>query len=233
VLSPIRIIAFTLTLAFAPVAAWSAIAPVIYSTVVSTATNQVTVTGQNFSPIGATPTVKLEHTPLTVVSFSNQSVIANLLPALAAGSYAISVTSKLTGSFGVTIGAIGPAGPAGPTGPTGPAGPQGSVGPQGATGPQGPAGPQGPRGLPGPPAQNPASLSLLRWYGANSVAEFAVGNFPLRAAFDGSYVWITNFGDGTVTKLRPNDGTQNVYSVGPNPTGIAYDGASIWVACRQ
>src|SRR5690606_7390722 len=67
--------------------------------------------------------------------------------------------------YGLTIGAVGPAGPAGaqgaqgpqgPAGATGPAGPQGEAGPQGDVGPTGPqgergeAGPAGPQGDVGP-----------------------------------------------------------------------------------
>ena len=53
------------------------------------------------------------------------------------------------------------------------------------------------------------------------------------ATFDGNNVWVANFGDNTVTKLRTSDGTVlGTYTTGPGPCGIAFDGANIWVANR-
>lgn len=112
----------------------------------------------------------------------------------------------------------GPAGPAGPQGIQGPVGPQGVMGPQGAAGapgpagiqglagPQGSAGVQGVAGPQGPVGPNPMAIALLRWYGANLVASIPVGTNPSEAIFDGSNVWVSNTSDGTVTKLRANDG---------------------------
>jgi hypothetical protein len=83
-----------------------------------------------------------------VASFTNNSIVANLLTGLAAGSYSLTVTNsnKLTAGFSVTIGAIGPTGPQGAQGPQGPTGPQGPLGAQGVQGPQGAQGPPGPSG---------------------------------------------------------------------------------------
>jgi len=49
--------------------------------------------------------------------------------------------------------------------------------------------------------------------------------------FDGAHIWVTNYGDGSVTKLRASDGaTLGTFPVGYDfPTGIAFDGANIWV----
>jgi hypothetical protein len=131
---------------FLAVPAWSATAPLILSTVVNTSTNQITITGRAFSPAGTAPTVMLANTKLTLVSFTNQTVVANLLSGLPAGSYRLSLTNSnsQTAVFNITIGAVGPPGPQGPIGPQGPTGPQGPQGPQGIQGPQGPIGPTGP-----------------------------------------------------------------------------------------
>lgn len=129
---------------------WCAATPVILSTVVNTITNQISIVGSSFSPGGLPPTVLFDNTTLSVVSFTNQTVLANLLGGAKAGSYRLSLTnsSNATAVFTLTLGAIGPAGPEGPTGPTGPAGAQGKAGPQG---PQGLTGAQGPAGVSGAP----------------------------------------------------------------------------------
>src|ERR1017187_745536 len=120
-------------------------APAIYSTVLKKSNNQITITGNNFSPSGLAPTVFSAHAPLALVSFTNQTIVAQLPAGFAAGSYSLSVTNSVpqTGTFSVTLGAVGPTGPTGPQGPAGPAGPQGPAGPAGAQGPVGPAGPAG------------------------------------------------------------------------------------------
>jgi hypothetical protein len=44
---------------------------------------------------------------------------------------------------------------------------------------------------------------------------------------------VTNFFDGTVTKLRASDGLQlGVFPVADGAAGISFDGVSIWVACN-
>jgi hypothetical protein len=58
-----------------------------------------------------------------------------------------------------------------------------------------------------------------------------VGGFPSGAAFDSANIWVTNYGDGTVTKLRANDGAVlGTFTVEPAPTGVAFDGTNIWVS---
>ena len=147
--------------------------PVVQSTVVNVTTNQVTITGKNFSPSGAAPQVSFNGSALAVVSFTNTTVVATLpSPSTTpAGTYRLQVInpalSTQPGVFYVTLGAVGPVGPqgvpglqgaqgpAGPAGSQGPAGPQGTAGatgpagPQGSVGPQGPTGPQGPQGVGG------------------------------------------------------------------------------------
>lgn len=42
---------------------------------------------------------------------------------------------------------------------------------------------------------------------------------------------MSNYVDNTVTKLRASDGAiQDVVPVGENPTGVTFDGRSIWVS---
>jgi hypothetical protein len=111
-------------------------------------------------PSGSAPVVTLGGTQLTVTSFSDIDITANLPSGLAPGSYLLLVGDggPHFAQFAVTVGAVGPQGPAGPqgvagatgpVGPQGPAGPQGVAGVAGAVGPQGPAGPQGDPGLVG------------------------------------------------------------------------------------
>jgi DNA-binding beta-propeller fold protein YncE len=50
-------------------------------------------------------------------------------------------------------------------------------------------------------------------------------------AFDGTNIWVTNYGGGTVTKLSGSSGAVlGTYSVGRAPYGVAFDGINIWVA---
>jgi hypothetical protein len=125
--------------------------PAIYSTVVNLSNNQITINGANFSPAGLAPKVIFAHTTLTLVSFTNVSLVSKLPTGYGAGSYSLTVTNSnnVTATMNVTIGTQGPVGPQGPAGPRGATGSQGPAGPQGS---QGPAGPQGPPGTPGPPA---------------------------------------------------------------------------------
>ena len=138
-------------------------------------------------------------------------------------------------------GAPGPAGPTGPQGPAGPAGapgaqgPAGPAGPAGAAGAQGPAGPAGQQGPPGPPTLNlkQLKLALQQFYRQ----DFSVGLEPVAAAFDGTHMWVANWGAGypppqnSLTELNASDGSfvRNV-TVGNNPYGICFDGSNIWTA---
>jgi uncharacterized protein (TIGR03437 family) len=50
-------------------------------------------------------------------------------------------------------------------------------------------------------------------------------------AFDGTNVWVTNTGSGTVTKLQASTGNVvGTYTAGTDPVGIVFDGTYIWVA---
>jgi YVTN family beta-propeller protein len=55
--------------------------------------------------------------------------------------------------------------------------------------------------------------------------------WPVGVVFDGSSIWVANYGSGSVTKLRASDGTNlGTFPVGSSPYGIAFDGSSVWVA---
>ncbi|HOL72818.1 MAG TPA: hypothetical protein PLA43_18280 [Bryobacteraceae bacterium] len=98
-------------------------------------------------------------------------------------------------------------------------------------GPPGPAGPMGPQGPAGPAGPNTMAIALLKWYEANQVASFAVGQGPRGVAFDGTHIWVANYFDRTVTKLRASNGSLvGTYPVGDLPEGVAFDGTHIWVA---
>jgi hypothetical protein len=109
----------------------------IYSAVVNTANNRLTITGQNLSPSGLAPTLVFANTNLTLLSFGNNSAVAKLPVGFAAGSYSLAVTSS-AGQNATTTVALGAIGPTGPQGPTGATGPQGPTGPEGSVGPAGP-----------------------------------------------------------------------------------------------
>lgn len=60
---------------------------------------------------------------------------------------------------------------------------------------------------------------------------YAVGNAPFAAAFDGTNMWIANYGDNTVTELNASTGAVvSTVPVGQGPDGVLFDGANIWVA---
>lgn len=79
---------------------------------------------------------------------------------------------------------------------------------------------------------NPKQIALLRWYPTiRTSISFTVGTSPSGIAFDGANMWVTNYGDGTVSVLRASDGAQiRTPPVGAYPWGIAYDGVNMWVA---
>jgi hypothetical protein len=74
------------------------------------AANQVTITGSNFSPAGAPPTVAVASATLTLVSFSNQTAAAILPVGWASGSYLLAVTNsdQQTGVYRMTLAAVPP-----------------------------------------------------------------------------------------------------------------------------
>jgi hypothetical protein len=85
-------------------------APAIASATVDYASNQVTLTGSNFSPAGVAPTVAFESAALPVVSFTDQSAAASLPATWTAGSYTLAVTNSnnQTGVYRMTLDAAPP-----------------------------------------------------------------------------------------------------------------------------
>jgi YVTN family beta-propeller protein len=129
---------------------------------------------------------------------------------------------------GYFVGSAG--GGSGPSGPAGPAGAQGSPGPTGPAGATGPQGAQGPTGQAGPSGALAANLAQLRWDRLRG-ATIPVGADPRGVAFDGTNIWVTNTGSGTVSKINPTTNTVTAtVTVGTNPEGVAFDGTNIWVA---
>jgi|HubBroStandDraft_1064217.scaffolds.fasta_scaffold144757_2 hypothetical protein len=106
--APQPLFAYTALMAFMAVPALSARtddAPAIVSATVDYASNQVTLTGSNFSPAGTAPTVAVENSTLALVSFTNQSASAILPAGWAPGSYLLAVTNSNheTGVFRMTL----------------------------------------------------------------------------------------------------------------------------------
>src|ERR1019366_4398240 len=167
-----------LSAALAGIAAGAQAPPLIYSAIIDTSKtpNLLDLTGTNFAPFGGFPSVTFDGTLLTLQSYGNTAIVANMpSKTYSSGTYDVLLTSgSLTSSpFGVAVGAAGPPGPAGPTGPAGSSGPQGPQGPAGATGAQGSAGSQGPAGSAGATGaqgsvgpQGPGGLAGLVWRSA-------------------------------------------------------------------
>jgi Collagen triple helix repeat (20 copies) len=171
-------------------------APVLSNaTVTTSAQPTIAIGGSSFGVIP--PSVTLDGLPLNVISYSDTLVVAFLPAGVTPGTYLLSLTNNSlqgnpdvrTGTFDVTIGAVGPTGPQGATGPQGPAGPvgpvgaQGPAGAQGLPGPAGPTGPMGPAGLQGPAGpvgpvgpQGPAgSAATVQAYATAALPGTAVG----------------------------------------------------------
>ena len=86
---------------------------------------------------------------------------------------------------------------------------------------------------PFPTSANPMQIALLRWYEAIQTNDaYVTGDGPHGLAFDGANIWVANWNDDTVTKLRASDGSLvGTYNVNANaPDALAFDGANIWVA---
>ena len=91
-----------LTLAALTVRAGTADVPAIASATVDYAANRVTITGSNFSPSGAPPTVAVESATLTLVSFTDQSAAASL-PVDWASLLAVTNSNHETGVYRMTF----------------------------------------------------------------------------------------------------------------------------------
>ena len=56
---------------------------------------------------------------------------------------------------------------------------------------------------------------------------------PFAGVFDGSNVWVTDAGDGTLKKLNASGGILQTVSVGSGPALPAFDGTNLWVPNRD
>ena len=83
-------------------------------------------------------------------------------------------------------------------------------------------------------AKNPVEDSLLRWYQANTSAQFTnvlssaspACTSPAGLAYDGAHMWVAC--SGSLLELNVSDGTP-VRSVPlPSPSFLLYDGKNIW-----
>lgn len=131
-------------------------------------------------------------------------------------------------------GAAGPAGPQGETGPAGAAGPQGETGP---AGPQGPAGADGADGATGP-AGTPNNIdddqiARLAWYEDPSrPATITLSAPPRDLAFDGEYIWATQYSILSPAVLKVDTTTNSIVTtvqLDSRPFGITFDGQDIWL----
>jgi len=64
------------------------------------------------------------------------------------------------------------------------------------------------------------------------VGTYATGNDANDVLFDGTYIWIVNSNDGTLTQLLASTGAlQGTFATGlADPSTIAFDGTNLWVA---
>ena len=58
---------------------------------------------------------------------------------------------------------------------------------------------------------------------------FTVGSSAEDIAFDGTNMWVTNYGGNTVTELSPTGATLGTSPWATSPVGIAFDGTNMWV----
>jgi len=166
----------------------------------------------------------------------NKSISRPILVAIVIIGLAISLATNYFGPTGPQgeqgpAGSDGATGPAGADGATGPAGADGATGPAGADGATGPAGAQGEPGLSRTGVLDADDLALLKWWEADWGSTFDVGDSPFGVCFDGTNIWVTNYGDDTVSKLLASDGSLvGTYATGDSPRGVCFDGTNIWVA---
>lgn len=81
-------------------------------------------------------------------------------------------------------------------------------------------------------ARTPQQIGMLRWYDTNrSAPSLNVGVYPDHFAFDGEFLWVTNYGTSDLYKIRAADmAIVGQYATVLNPNPIAFDGAHVWVA---
>jgi YVTN family beta-propeller protein len=62
-------------------------------------------------------------------------------------------------------------------------------------------------------------------------ATIAVGNNPSGIVFDGTQIWVANYGSNSLSKINTiKNELEATVPVGYGPSGVAFDGKFIWVA---
>jgi len=77
------------------------------------------------------------------------------------------------------------------------------------------------------------SITKLRASDGALLGTFPVGTITVGATFDGTYVWLANWGyeANSLTRVRLDGSVEGVYPIGPyGPYGIIFDGANVWVS---
>ena len=75
-----------------------------------------------------------------------------------------------------------------------------------------------------------SQIAMLRWDQAKPGATFAVGSYPRSPAFDGTNIWVPNYGSNSVNNIWASDGFYHgAYTTGNAPAAVAFDGTYIWV----
>jgi DNA-binding beta-propeller fold protein YncE len=63
------------------------------------------------------------------------------------------------------------------------------------------------------------------------LTSFDTASGAVAVCFDGTYIWVANYGSNNISKLKASDGSlQATYKAGTNPQDIVFDGTYIWVA---
>jgi hypothetical protein len=82
-------------------------------------------------------------------------------------------------------------------------------------------------------AGEPPAVTKLRGSDGALLGEFPIPSYSSNAAFDGTYIWLTDRGSGfavdTITRVRLDGTVEGVYPAGQFvPSGIIFDGENIW-----
>jgi hypothetical protein len=90
-----------------------------------------------------------------------------------------------------------------------------------------------PAGMLSPPELK--RVALLNWWGETYSSNSDELNGPRGVAFDGTHIWVTNYGGRSVTEFNASDGSWVRTLSGDSyrlhgPQGVAFDGTNLWVA---
>jgi len=100
-----NLLSISILVALPAATVWAEEPPSISNAVVDYQAHQVNVTGSHFSPSGLPPTLAFARSPLTLVSFTDQTATASFPADFSPGSYLLAVTNsnQQTGTFSVTL----------------------------------------------------------------------------------------------------------------------------------